>query len=59
MPTRTCVVTVTTFDKDDEFTAQRVIDHNYREAHDWLVKHIYWAVRNEHAVEITPGDVSE
>lgn len=38
----------------DEIESSRDIDHGRRSDREWLEKHVFWALRNERGVEITP-----
>lgn len=38
----------------DDIETSRDIDHVYKMDRQWLVKHLFWAVRNGRGVEITP-----
>lgn len=41
----------------DEVETSRDIDHGRRSDREWLEKHVFWALRNDRGVEITPVGV--
>jgi hypothetical protein len=51
-----CPITVTTFHIDDPDTAETThdIDHNDVIHRNWLTRHMFWALRNNRGVEISP-----
>ncbi|HBO5514585.1 hypothetical protein [Pseudomonas aeruginosa] len=48
------MIRVVTTDLATSQTSEKVIDHNDREQRQWLGKHCFWAVRNNHSVLTTP-----
>ena len=52
-PTNVRVV-IKPVDGKSEPDHDRVIDHNYQDARDWILQTTHWAVRNGRSVTITP-----
>ncbi|HHQ2714289.1 hypothetical protein CAZ10_10175 [Pseudomonas aeruginosa] len=48
------LIRVVTTDLATAQTTEKIIDHNDREQRQWLGKHCFWAVRNNHSVLTTP-----
>ncbi len=38
----------------DEIIHTRTFDHDNHDSRVWFSNHLYWAIRNNHAVEVTP-----
>lgn len=55
-----CPINVTTFRTDDPDTVETThdIDHNDLIHRKWLVRHIFWALRNGRGVELSPRVVA-
>lgn len=56
MTRQPCPITVTTFTAADPDTVETThdIDHNDVIHRNWLTRHMFWALRNNRGVEISP-----